>query len=105
MLQAAAGLGALGLGTMLESTHAAHAAAASFALPPASQELTPIRVAFPQEALDDLKRRLAATRWPEQETVSDWSQGVPLAKMRALVEYWQSRYAFHRLWGMLKDFP
>lgn len=46
----------------------------------------------PQSALDDLKRRLDHTRWPEQETVTDWSQGVPLARLRALVEYWRTTY-------------
>jgi Epoxide hydrolase N terminus len=54
----------------------------------------PVITAFtyhaPQSALDDLKRRLALTRWPERETVKDWSQGVPLAKLRSLVEYWRT---------------
>jgi pimeloyl-ACP methyl ester carboxylesterase len=45
-----------------------------------------------QERLDDLKDRLARTRWPEKETVSDWSQGAPLAQVRALCEHWQQHY-------------
>jgi epoxide hydrolase len=44
---------------------------------------------FPDAALDDLRERLARTRWPEKETVDDWSQGAPLARMRALIDYWQ----------------
>jgi len=38
-----------------------------------------------------LKRRLASTRWPEHETVGDWTQGVPLGKAKALVAYWRER--------------
>jgi pimeloyl-ACP methyl ester carboxylesterase len=48
----------------------------------------------PQSALDDLKRRLSATRWPEHETVTDWSQGAPLAKLRTLVDYWRTDYDY-----------
>ena len=44
------------------------------------------------KAIDDLKRRLASTRWPERETVGDWSQGVPLQKAQALVAYWRDNY-------------
>ena len=44
----------------------------------------------PQSTLDDLKLRLAQTRWPERETTNDWSEGVPLEKMHALVDYWQT---------------
>jgi len=46
----------------------------------------------PQSAIDDLKRRLASTRWPVRETVGDWSQGVPLQKAQALVAYWRDKY-------------
>src|SRR5262245_20016360 len=54
----------------------------------AGPAITPFTYRAPQSALDDLRQRLAHTRWPERETVSDWSQGVPLAKLRSLVEYW-----------------
>src|SRR5580692_8998466 len=53
-------------------------------LPTATKDVTPFKVHVPQAALDDLKRRLASTRWPERETVGDWSQGVPLQKAQAL---------------------
>ena len=56
----------------------------------ADPAITPFTYHAPQSALDDLKQRLAQTRWPERETVADWSQGVPLAKLRALVEYWRT---------------
>src|SRR5262245_62019655 len=50
--------------------------------------ITPFHVHFPDEALADLKRRLLETRWPEQETVADQSQGVPLAMIQELARYW-----------------
>ena len=55
-------------------------------------EIVPFRIEVPQADLDDLARRLAATRWPEAETVPDWSQGVPLAYLRRLVEHWAGAY-------------
>src|SRR4029077_15576142 len=48
----------------------------------------PFRVEFPQDALDDLKRRIAATRWPEKENVADETQGVQLATVQALARHW-----------------
>ena len=42
--------------------------------------------------MEDLKRRLAATRWPDRETVKDWTQGPPLEALRALVDIWRDRY-------------
>ncbi|MGZ9720231.1 MFS transporter [Rhizobium miluonense] len=47
----------------------------------------------------------AATRWPERETVTDWSQGVPLAKLQALVNYWRSGYDLNRVEKRLNSFP
>lgn len=46
----------------------------------------------PQAAIDDLHRRIDATRWPERETVDDWSQGVPLAVLRDFVDHWRHRH-------------
>ena len=67
--------------------------------------VTPFKYEAPQSALDDLKQRLKSTRWPEGETVKDWSQGVPLAKLRALVEYWKADYDWHRCEAKLNSFP
>jgi pimeloyl-ACP methyl ester carboxylesterase len=67
--------------------------------------ISPFRYRAPQAALDDLKLRLARTRWPERETVSDWSQGVPLAKMRALVDYWRTGYNWRRCEAALSRIP
>ena len=61
-------------------------------LPAATKDVAPFKVSVPQSAVDDLKRRLASTRWPERETVGDWSQGVPLQKAQALVGYWRDKY-------------
>ena len=58
--------------------------------------ILPFTYSAPQGALDDLKQRLARVRWPERETVADWSQGVPLAKLQALVEYWRTDYDWRR---------
>jgi pimeloyl-ACP methyl ester carboxylesterase len=70
-------------------------------LPTATKEITPFKVHVPQAALDDLKQRLANARWPDKEPVTDWSQGVPLAKAKALVEYWRTRYDWRRVEGTL----
>jgi len=53
-------------------------------------------LAVPQAELDRLRDKLAALRWPERETVEDWSQGVPLRVMQELVDYWRSRYDWRR---------
>ena len=49
-------------------------------------------VDIPQAEIDELRRRIAATRWPDRETVNDQSQGIQLEKLRPLVEYWGSGY-------------
>ena len=74
-------------------------------LPPATPEIAPFKAHVPQAALEDLKKRLSDTRWPNKEPVTDWSQGVPLAKAQALVEYWSSRYDWRRVEGALNARP
>lgn len=66
--------------------------------------VTPFTYRAPQTALDDLKQRLARTRWPERQTANDWSQGVPLAKLRELVQYWQTQYDWRRCEKTLNGF-
>jgi pimeloyl-ACP methyl ester carboxylesterase len=65
----------------------------------------PFRIEIPEEALVDLRRRLAATRWPEKETVADQSQGVQLATMLALARYWATDYDFRRFEARLNTLP
>ena len=69
----------------------------------AAVAVRPFHFEVKQEDLDDLRRRVAATRWPEKETVTDQSQGVQLATIQALARYWGSEYDFGRLEARLKD--
>jgi pimeloyl-ACP methyl ester carboxylesterase len=57
-----------------------------------SDEVVPFRIEVPQGTLADLRARLAGTRWPEAETVDDWSQGVPLSYLRELCHHWAEDY-------------
>jgi pimeloyl-ACP methyl ester carboxylesterase len=63
------------------------------------------RVSFPQADLDDLRQRIAATRWPDREQVNDASQGVQLATTQALARYWTNEYVFRRLEAKLNAYP
>ncbi|GII82213.1 hydrolase [Sphaerisporangium siamense] len=66
-------------------------------LPPATEAVTPLRLHVPQSILTDLRGRLGNVRWPGQELVTDWSQGVPLRRLQKLTEYWRTRYDWRRL--------
>jgi len=70
-----------------------------------ASDIRPFRVDIPDQALDDLRRRLAATRWPSKELVPDRSQGVQLATMQELAAYWMSNYDFGRLEARLNALP
>jgi pimeloyl-ACP methyl ester carboxylesterase len=70
-----------------------------------SEKIIPFAYHAPESALDDLKQRLAQTRWPERETTNDWSQGVPLKKLRALVDYWRTDYDWQHCEEALNRFP
>lgn len=61
-------------------------------LPTAIDEVMRFQLNVSEDALSDLRRRLASTRWPRPETVADTSQGVPLARLQALVDYWRDHY-------------
>ena len=67
--------------------------------------IRPFTVQFREEALDDLRRRLATTRWPSTELVGDRSQGVQLATMQALGQYWDKEYDFRRVQVRLNALP
>jgi pimeloyl-ACP methyl ester carboxylesterase len=71
----------------------------------AATEVRPFTVEVPHEELDELRRRIQATRWPEAETVADESQGVRLATMQELARYWGTEYDFGRLEKRLNAFP
>ena len=70
-----------------------------------SAAIRPFRVEIPQEEIDELRRRVQATRWPEKETVTDTSQGVQLSTIQALARYWGGEYDFGRLKARLNEFP
>src|SRR5262245_9498597 len=72
---------------------------------PHADAIKPFRVHFSDDALADLKRRVLATRWPEQETVADQSQGVPLAMMRELTRYWATDYDWRKAEAKLNALP
>jgi hypothetical protein len=57
-----------------------------------SDDIQPFRIEASDDALDDLQRRLRATRWPEAEPVDDWSQGIPLAYLQEVCGYWSEKY-------------
>ncbi len=67
--------------------------------------ISPFRVDMPEEALADLRRRIAATRWPDKETVADQSQGVQLATMKELVRYWSADYDWRMCEAKLNALP
>ena len=67
--------------------------------------IRPFQVAFSDPELTDLRRRISATRWPERETVSDDSQGVPLAMVQELARYWSAEYDFSGLQAKLNALP
>ena len=88
------------------------AAAGAASLFPASavkavtgEAIRPFRIKIPENDLVDLRRRLAATRWPERETVADDSQGVPLSTMHELVRHWQTDYDWRKVEARLNALP
>lgn len=70
-----------------------------------SDAITPFRIGIPEIDLDDLRQRLARTRWPEAETVPDWSQGVPLAYVQELCRYWMDEYDWRATEARLNALP
>src|SRR6478609_9574051 len=73
--------------------------------PAAAEAIRPFRVKVPDEVLTDLRRRILATRWPERETVTDQSQGVPLATMQKLAHYWATDYDWRKIEARLNALP
>ena len=67
--------------------------------------IRPFQVDFPKSELTDLRRRINATRWPEQELVTDGSQGVQLATIQKLANYWQTDYDWRKVEARLNALP
>jgi pimeloyl-ACP methyl ester carboxylesterase len=71
----------------------------------AGTAIRPFRVRVPDAALLDLRRRITATRWPDKETVADHSQGVQLAQLQELMQYWGRQYDWRRAEATLNALP
>ncbi|TCR63022.1 epoxide hydrolase family protein [Bosea sp. BK604] len=75
------------------------------ALAASASEIRPFRVHFPDEAITDLRRRVASTRWPTRELVSDATQGVQLATMRKLAQHWHDKHDWRKVEARLNALP
>jgi pimeloyl-ACP methyl ester carboxylesterase len=71
----------------------------------AATEIRPFHLEIPQEQIDELRRRITATRWPSKELVDDRSQGVQLATMQALARYWTTDYDWRKVEAQLNALP
>jgi pimeloyl-ACP methyl ester carboxylesterase len=71
----------------------------------AADAIRPFHISVPNSALLDLRRRIAATRWPDKETVADQSQGAQLSRLQELVQYWGTRYDWRKLEAKLNALP
>src|SRR5436190_16668721 len=65
--------------------------------PVSGESIRPFKVHIPQSDLDDLRRRILATKWPDRETVPDGTQGVQLATMQQLAKYWATDYDWRKV--------
>lgn len=103
-------MGALGLALIAGSGGAWAAGPAADASVASSasthpESIRPYRIHVDEAQLADLKKRIAATRWPDKETVNDVSQGVQLAQVQALVKYWGSGYDWRKAEAKLNALP
>jgi pimeloyl-ACP methyl ester carboxylesterase len=111
LLAASAAASALGLALFAAPSYAQTVPAANAgtsAKPSATAEdisIRPYHIDVPEAALVDLRKRIAATRWPDQQTVNDRSQGVQLATMQGLVKYWGSDYDWRKAEAKLNALP
>ena len=68
-------------------------------------EIQPFQIAIPAEQIEDIRRRIASTRWPSKELVEDRSQGVQLSTLQELARYWSTDYDFGRIEARLNGLP
>jgi pimeloyl-ACP methyl ester carboxylesterase len=80
-------------------------AVATAKAPAAAAAIRPFTIETPEADLEELRARIAATRWPEKETVEDQSQGVQLSTMRSLARYWATDYDWRKCEAQLKALP
>ena len=94
--------------SFLAASAAAGAAGVISSGSPAATEdkaIRPFQINVPEDALADLRRRIAATRWPDRETVTDESQGVPLSMLQELTRYWAKDYDWRKVEARLNALP
>src|SRR5215470_2430519 len=103
-LAASATAGAAGLAVSATAGDLARAAS-SASTGDAGDTIRPFRIRVSDQALIDLRRRAAATRWPDKETVSDRSQGAPLSRLQGLVSYWATGYDWRNVEARLNAMP
>ncbi|MEX1828585.1 epoxide hydrolase family protein [Luteibacter sp. CQ10] len=98
---------ALGFALLGPAVHAqaADAVAVAATTTKVDESIRPFHVHVPQEQLDDLRRRIADTRWPDKETVNDESQGIQLARVQELVKYWGNGYDWRKAEARLNALP
>jgi pimeloyl-ACP methyl ester carboxylesterase len=110
------GLSAFGISNVLNNireasaqranaTNTTNATGASAAPTSGNTDIRPFNVNVPEEELTELRRRINATRWPERELVPDVSQGVQLATMQKLAQYWATDYDWRKVESRLKALP
>ncbi len=84
---------------------AANLLPSQLAAAPGGDAIRPFRINVPDEQLVDLRRRIAATRWPDRETVTDGSQGNQLGKLQEIVRYWGTDYNWRKVEAQLNALP
>ncbi|KVL35556.1 multidrug MFS transporter [Burkholderia territorii] len=104
-LTTAIGLVLLVSASYLRPAYAADSTSIPAATTSSDDSIRPFRVQVPQAQLDDLRRRIAQTRWPDKETVKDDSQGIQLAKVQELVRYWGTDYDWRKAEAQLNALP
>src|SRR5579863_3806690 len=95
--------GPLGLSGFVERPNAMTETVAQTVSDPTS--IRPFQVNFPDADLDNLRRRITATRWPDRETVNDDTQGVPLEMLQGLSTYWAADYDWRKCEAQLNALP
>jgi pimeloyl-ACP methyl ester carboxylesterase len=95
----------LGMAAFGLAASAANLLPSQLAAAPAGDAIRPFRVNIPEEQLVDLRRRIAATRWPDQETVSDRSQGNQLDNLQDIVRHWGTDYDWRKVEARLNALP
>jgi len=102
LLATTAAVGAL---SFVSSVSAGQPRDTAAAPPPKDDAIRPFRINLPEKELVDLRRRIAATRWPDRETVADSSQGVRLATVQKLARYWEKDYDWRKCEAKLNAVP